>query len=158
MSKVLSPPSAEVNRILASYLPGPVDVHAEVRKAFEKGPVSHRSNAFATDFRATQRLLCELVGANRVEILLGSGSLANDAVGAQISLLQESGIILSNGEFGERLIDHATRLGLQFEAIQVEWGEPFDFTAVRQQAKRSGKARWLWGVHCETSTGIVNDL
>src|SRR5882724_355940 len=123
MSKVLSPPSAEVNRILASYLPGPVDVHAEVRKAFEKGPVSHRSNAFATDFRATQRLLCELVGASRVEILLGSGSLANDAVGAQISLLREPGIILSNGEFGERLIDHATRLGLQFEAIQVEWGE-----------------------------------
>jgi len=158
MSKVLSPPSAEVNRILASYLPGPVDVHAEVRKAFEKGPVSHRSNAFATDFRATQRLLCELVAASRVEILLGSGSLANDAVGAQISLLQEPGIILSNGEFGERLIDHATRLGLQFEAIQVEWGEPFDFTAIRQQVKRSGRARWLWAAHCETSTGILNDL
>jgi len=158
MSKVLSPPSAEVNRILASYLPGPVDVHAEVRKAFEKGPVSHRSNAFATDFRTTQRLLCELVQASRVEILLGSGSLANDAVGGQISLLQEPGIILSNGEFGDRLIDHATRLGLQFEAIQVDWGESFDFNAVRQRVKRNGKARWLWAVHCETSTGILNDL
>src|SRR5204862_935579 len=82
MSKVLSPPSAEVNRILASYLPGPVDVHEEVRKAFEKGPVSHRSNAFTSDFRSTQRLLCDLAQASQVEILLGSGSLANDAVGA----------------------------------------------------------------------------
>src|SRR5438552_6151773 len=88
MAKVLSPPSAEVNRILASYLPGPVDVHAEVRKAFEKGPVSHRSDAFAAEFRATRRLLCELAGAREVEILLGSGSLANDAVGSQISLLE----------------------------------------------------------------------
>src|SRR6476620_5815785 len=51
-----------------------------------------------------------------------NGILANDAVGGQISLLQEPGIILSNGEFGERLIDHATRLGLQFEAIHVDWG------------------------------------
>src|SRR5436190_6185995 len=110
MSKVLSPPSPEVNRILASYLLGPVDVHAEVRKAFEKGPVSHRSDAFASEFRATKRLLCELVQAKEAEILLGSGSLANDAVGGQISLLREPGVVLSNGEFGDRLLDHASRL------------------------------------------------
>src|SRR3954464_4371843 len=58
MSKALSPPSQEVNRILSSYLPGPVEVHHEVRKAFEQGPVSHRSDAFTAEFRATKRLLC----------------------------------------------------------------------------------------------------
>ena len=158
MSKVLSPPSAEVNRIMASYLPGPVDVHAEVRKAFEKAPISHRSNAFATDFRATKRLLCELAQASRVEILLGSGSLANDAVGAQISLLQQTGLILSNGEFGDRLIDHATRLGLAFEVQQMSWGEPLDYRAIRRRVDRSQDVRWIWAVHCETSTGILNDL
>src|SRR5437867_10546601 len=52
MSKVLSPPSAEVNRILASYLPGPVDVHEEVRKAFEDRKStrlnsSHRTISYA---------------------------------------------------------------------------------------------------------------
>ena len=158
MSKVLSPPSAEVNRILASYLPGPVDVHEEVRKAFERGPVSHRSNAFANDFRATKRLLCELAGASRVEILLGSGSLANDAVGSQISLLQAPGLVLSNGEFGDRLLDHARRLGLQFDALQMAWGEPFDYGEIRQKVRRLDKTQWLWAVHCETSTGILNEL
>ena len=157
MSKVLSPPSEEVNRIMASYLPGPVDVHEEVRRAFEKGPVSHRSKAFNADFRATQRLLCELVQATHVEILLGSGSLANDAVGAQLSLLQQPGLILSNGEFGDRLIDHATRLGLQFEVLQMGWGEPFDYPALGQEVRQSRKIHWLWAVHCETSTGILND-
>src|SRR5207248_10130126 len=98
-----------------------------VRKALEKGPVSHRSNAFATDFRATQRLLCELAHASQVEILLGSGSLANDAVGGQLSLREQPGIILSNGEFGDRLIDHATRLGLNFEPLASGWGEPLDY-------------------------------
>jgi aspartate aminotransferase-like enzyme len=155
---VLSPPSAEVNRILSSYLPGPVDVHAEVRKAFEKGPVSHRSNAFATELRSTKRLLCELVHASQVEILLGSGSLANDAVGGQISLLEQPGLILTNGEFGDRLIDHATRLGLNFEPLQMGWGEPFDYSAFQQRVEQGKRADWMWAVHCETSTGILNDL
>jgi len=157
MSKALSPPSPAVDRILASYLPGPVTVHEDVRKAFEKGPVSHRSAVFTAEFRATKKLLCELTGARHVEILLGSGSLANDAVGAQISLLRQPGIILSNGEFGDRLTDHATRLGLQFEVLQMEWGEPFDYGDILHRLLRDQKARWLWSVHCETSTGILND-
>src|SRR5881396_925325 len=115
MAKALSPPSDAVERILASYLPGPVDVHEEVRQAFERGPVSHRSDSFMADFRATKRLLCELTRAQHVEILLGSGSLANDAVCAQLSMLDQPGLVLSNGEFGDRLIDHATRQGLDFE-------------------------------------------
>lgn len=158
MSKALSPPSAEVNKILASYLPGPVDVHEEVRKAFEKGPVSHRSDAFTVEFRSTKRLLCELAGAKNVEILLGSGSLANDAVCAQLSLLNQPGLILSNGEFGDRLIDHATRQNLQFEVMQMSWGEPFDYNAVRQRVEQMENPGWVWAVHCETSTGILNDL
>jgi aspartate aminotransferase-like enzyme len=158
MAKQLSPPSAAVASILANYLPGPVDVHAEVREAFEKSPVSHRSDLFMGDFRATKRMLCELVKAQRVEVLLGSGSLANDAMGAQLSLLGQPGLILSNGEFGDRLIDHATRLGLEFEVLQTGWGEPFDYGDLLHRVVRSEKARWLWAVHCETSTGILNDL
>src|SRR5688572_9048043 len=95
MSKALPPPSRAVDKILASYLPGPVDVHGEVRKAFEKGPVSHRSDMFMADFQMTRRLLCELTKAAKVEILLGSGSLANDAVCAQLSVLNQPGLILS---------------------------------------------------------------
>ena len=155
MAKTLSPSSPTVERILASYLPGPVEVHEDVRKAFERGPVSHRSDAFAGEFKATQKLLCDLTSATKVEILLGSGSLANDAIGAQISLLGARGLILSNGEFGDRLIDHAARLGLQFDVYEMEWGEPFDYAEIR---RRVGAHGWIWAAHCETSTGILNDL
>lgn len=157
MAKTLSPSSPTVEKILASYLPGPVEVHEDVRKAFERGPVSHRSDAFTGEFKATKKLLCDLTSAAKVEILLGSGSLANDAIGAQISLLGTRGFVLSNGEFGDRLIDHATRLGLQFDVYQMEWGEPFDYAEIRRRiAERP--VGWMWGTHCETSTGILNDL
>ena len=155
MAKTLSPSSPTVERILANYLPGPVEVHEDVRKAFERGPVSHRSDAFAGEFKATKKLLCDLTSAAKVEILLGSGSLANDAIGAQISLLGGRGLVLSNGEFGDRLIDHATRLGLQFDVYEMEWGEPFDYAEIHRRLAAHG---WIWAAHCETSTGILNDL
>lgn len=128
MAKALTPPSGAVEKILACYLPGPVDVHLEVCKAFARGPVSHRSDGFMADFRATRRMLCELTRAKSVEILLGSGSLANDAICAQLSLLKQPGLIVSNGEFGDRLIDHATRQGLEFEVYQIGWGDPLDYS------------------------------
>lgn len=158
MAKALTPPSDTVEKILACYLPGPVDVHEEVRKAFERGPVSHRSDGFMADFRATRRMLCDLTKARNVEILLGSGSLANDAICAQLSLLKQPGLILSNGEFGDRLLDHATRQGLEFEVYQIGWGDPLDYAEIRRRLDANPKLRWVWTPHCETSTGILNDL
>lgn len=157
-SKAVAPESETVQRLLANYLPGPVDVHEEVRRAFERGPISHRSERFSADFHATKRLLCELTGAKYVEILLGSGSLANDAVGGQIKLLAAPGLILSNGEFGERLVDHATRLGLQFQVYRKDWGQPFDYAELEGWVRGLAPLAWIWAVHCETSTGVLNDL
>ncbi|HEV8538744.1 MAG TPA: aminotransferase class V-fold PLP-dependent enzyme [Bacteroidota bacterium] len=141
----------------ANFLPGPVSIHKDVMKVFGENPVSHRAEHFMHDFQQTRRLLCRLVHASRVEILLGSGTLANDAVAGQLSLINRPGLILSNGEFGERLIDHATRFGLSFETIKVEWGEAFN----PQEIVRSfggSPVSWLWAVHCETSTGVLNDI
>jgi aspartate aminotransferase-like enzyme len=157
-SKALAPDSEDMQKMLANYMPGPVDVHKEVKRAFERGPVSHRSDLFMADFRATKRMLCQLTGARHVEILVGSGSLANDAVCGQIKLLDEPGLILSNGEFGERLIDQATRQGLRFEVYRKNWGEAFDYSELRKNISADPRLRWIWGVHCETSTGILNDL
>lgn len=158
MAKALTPPNSAVEKILACYLPGPVDVHEEVRKAFARGPVSHRSDGFMADFRATRRMLCDLTKARNVEILLGSGSLANDAICAQLSLLKQPGLILSNGEFGDRLLDHATRQGLDFEVYQIGWGDPLDYAEIRRRLDANPKLRWVWTPHCETSTGILNEL
>ncbi len=99
-----------------NLLPGPVTIGREVREALAEEPVSHRSENFIDAFRRTQQLLCKLVGSRHIEILMGSGTLANDTIAGQLSLMPGNGLILSNGEFGDRLIDHATRFGLSFDA------------------------------------------
>lgn len=140
-----------------TFFPGPVPVASEVREAFSRPPVYHRSEQFRDAFERTRARLCRLTGARRVEILLGSGTLANDAVAAQLALQELPGIVLSNGEFGQRLIDHARCHRLNHSVVQSDWGEPLDLTAAAAAVRHTGAA-WVWAALSETSTGMLNDL
>ncbi|HEX9457721.1 MAG TPA: aminotransferase class V-fold PLP-dependent enzyme [Thermoanaerobaculia bacterium] len=138
---------------MANLLSGPVSIHPDVVAAFGAGPRSHRSPAFDDDLCRLKASLCALVSAEYVEVLVGSATLGNDAVAAQLSLLESDGLVVSNGEFGERLVDHASRARLGFEHMWLKWGEPFDLDAI------AGRAfDWIWIVACETSTGVLNDV
>ena len=153
-----SSPSRSFQASAVNFLPGPVTIRREVRRAFEQAPESHRANGFNKDFKAVKALLCELTSAREVELLLGSGTLANDVVAAQLSLEKSRGLVLSNGEFGERLLDHAHRFGLKFDAFEFPWGQPIELAAIRKMFGSSQRPGWIWCAHCETSSGVLNDL
>ncbi|MGQ0545242.1 MAG: aminotransferase class V-fold PLP-dependent enzyme [Betaproteobacteria bacterium] len=136
-----------------SFLPGPVQVGAAAERAFRDAALSHRDERFGEMLGRVKSRLRELTLARHVSILLGSGTLANDAVAAQLAQRPGKGLVLANGEFGERLIDHARRWRLGFEAARVPWGEPLPLERIAAQ-----RPRWLWIAHCETSTGMLNDL
>lgn len=138
-----------------NLLPGPVAVTPAVQTALSEAPASHRSPAFAAHFAAVQGQLRALTGSVHVQLLLGSGTLANDAVAAQLSLCDQRGLILSNGEFGERLADHARRFGLRFATVEAPWGRPIDLDLVERALQE--RPSWMWFVHLETSSGVVND-
>ena len=142
----------------ASFLPGPVAIHRRVRRAFERPAESHRSDRFIAEFQKIRHRLCQLVEARHVEILLGSGTLGNDAVAAQLALEQKPGLIVANGEFGERLIDHAQRFDLTFDSLKFSWGEAYDLAAIERFLARTPMVGWIWCVHSETSTGMLNPL
>jgi len=77
------------------------------------------------------------VKAKRVELLLGSGTLANEVIAGQLALTAEPGVVLSNGEFGQRLIDHAQRWRLPVRTLELEWGATFAPDAVRRFLTRA---------------------
>jgi aspartate aminotransferase-like enzyme len=153
-----SSPARSFHPSAVNFLPGPVTVRREVRRAFEQAPESHRSESFKRDFQAAKQVLRELVRARNVELFMGSGTLANDVVAGQLSLLGQPGLILSNGEFGSRLVEQARRFNLKFDALEFAWGEPLDLAAVRKKLSARRAPAWLWCVHCETSTGVLNEL
>jgi aspartate aminotransferase-like enzyme len=143
-------------RMKANFLTGPVELRAAVRAAFREAPLSHRDPAFLAMLKKTRVALCRLVNAPHVALMIGSGTLANDAVAAQLAHAGE-GLVLANGEFGERLVDHARRCGLRFGTELREWGAPFDWSRLSRRAVLERPA-WIWAVLCETSTGILNPL
>ncbi|MGG1152943.1 aminotransferase class V-fold PLP-dependent enzyme [Bacillus wiedmannii] len=140
-----------------SFLPGPVDIEENVRKAFSTKPISHRSKSFQMTMENVKKRLLQITKAKRVQIMLGTGTLANDAIALQLRSLKGKGLVLTNGEFGNRLIGHAARAQLHFDTYKKEMGEPFIYTEL-EQILETGNYEWLWFVHHETSTGMLNDL
>jgi aspartate aminotransferase-like enzyme len=42
--------------------------------------------------------------------------------------------------------------------LRWPWGRPWDLDAVREALAGGLEGGWVWGVHLETSTGVLNDL
>lgn len=141
-----------------SFLPGPVPMRKKVTDAFKEATVSHRNIEFMENMDEVCLKLKKLVNANHVQVAVGTGTLSNDMVAAQLSTLPGPGLILSNGEFGYRLQDHADRFGLEYTTISKEWGQPISSEEVEGILKQNGEIKWIWTVHCETSTGFVYDV
>lgn len=143
---------------ISNFLPGPVNILPEILAEFSKPPNYHRTKMFIEDYNATKNALCEFTRAKNVQLLMGSGTLANDVVAGQLSIIEKPGVILSNGEFGSRLVKQGNRHNLKFEALELEWGEVFSKTDIVNFIEELPEINWLWTVHCETSTGVINDI
>ncbi|MBS4179221.1 aminotransferase class V-fold PLP-dependent enzyme [Lederbergia citrea] len=140
-----------------NFLPGPATIAAEVSQGLSTVPYSHRSKEYESKLKLVKEQLKSLVNARHVQLLHGTGTLANDVIAGQLRQLGGRGLILVNGEFGERLVNHAERFGLLFDTIEVEWGTTFLEEEVKATLTQ-GNYEWMWAVHCETSTGVLNDI
>jgi len=141
-------------------LPGPVTISRAVREAFHEPPIYHRGSEFIERFVQVRRTLATLVGGRSVVILNGSGTLANEAVAATLAATPGTshGVLLINGEFGQRLAQQATRFGLKPRHLTWAWGQPWDLDEVGAVLANEPPGTWVWGVHQESSTGVLNDL
>jgi aspartate aminotransferase-like enzyme/N-acyl-L-homoserine lactone synthetase len=151
---------AEREHAIVSLLPGPVQIAPEIRDAIGLRPVSHRGNEFIARYERLRRILSEMSGGLRCAIMAGSGTLANEVVGATIAATTtfRRGLVLNNGEFGRRLAAQASRYGLDFDTLAWEWGERWNFDDIRAALERDRTIDWLWACHCETSTSLMNDI
>lgn len=156
----LGRPAQKATSDLLCLLPGPVQISAAVREAFAEPPISHRGESFIREFERVRRVLSNLVGGHDVALLCGSGTLANDAIAAALAADRNvgRGLLLVNGEFGERLVDHARRFGLRTHIMAWRWGDPWDLDEISATLESEPDLTWVWGVHQESSTGVLNDI
>jgi aspartate aminotransferase-like enzyme len=149
---------SRAEQLLFNYLPGPVSLAEGVLTANSAEPGSHRSASFVERFNCFRIMLSRKLHAGRVQIMTGSGTLGNDVVAAHLSLLPGKGLVLVNGEFGKRLRDQAVRAGLNFTVVEAESGKTFAEEELAVAIGNIPELEWIWAVHCETSTGVLNNL
>lgn len=136
-----------------NFLPGPVDIAPVVQAAMAAPAVWHRSKDFLHLYAQTKEKLLQLAQSRHVCLLQGSGTLANAVITQEIKKLGTRGLIVSNGEFGSRLIQQAAQAGLAFESYILDWGQRLDPNVMTNLLVDKD---WLWLTQCETSTGALN--
>jgi aspartate aminotransferase-like enzyme len=142
----------------ANFSTGPVALSPAVRAALAAPPISHRSAEFVSLLAETREQLRSLVRAKHIGIFCGSGTLANEVVAQQLKRLPGRGLILVNGEFGERLQGLAQRAALALDVVAFPWGHAFDLARVRETLSARNDYAWIWTVATETSTGVANEI
>ena len=137
-----------------TFYPGPV----KQLESIGYTNLSHRTLSFKAIYERVQQKLLHLANTKHVGIIVGTGTLANEVMLAQLQAQQlGKGLILTNGEFGERLRKQAVRWSLDFDVVEQEWGALFDCEKIALLLG-TGAYEWMLVVHGETSTGTCNDL
>jgi len=143
-------------------LPGPPYLAEDVIRACSGPSVYHREESFLQAYRRTRRLLAQHLHGMDVALLPGGGTFANDAIAQALRHLPHAaeapGIILRNGEFGDRLAAHARAAGLAFEDFDGGWARPWPLARLRQRLQQGPAPAWIWGVQVESSTGMANPV
>ncbi|MBM7840017.1 aspartate aminotransferase-like enzyme/GNAT superfamily N-acetyltransferase [Alkalihalobacillus xiaoxiensis] len=140
------------------FLPGPVSMTSKVQQAWSKPPFSHRSETMATVVKEVKEELLSLTSGHFVEIAVGTGTMANEMIAGQLAKVKEHGAIIASGEFGERLLEQAERWDLSFDRVHHQDWSPVSLDSIKTLLAGNRAIKWLWTVHCETSTGYLYPL
>lgn len=132
--------------------PGPVEVPERVLRAQARPLVSHRSPEFRRLLAGLLEGLRELSGAEEALVLAGTGTTAVDALAWGLVEPGSRVLVVSVGEFGERLAESLARRGA---SVTVVRGGPAEAAARALEALESGRFDYLAVVQNETSNGTL---
>lgn len=140
-------------------IPGPTPVPQEVLSALSGPMINHRGPEFAVIQNKVTEGLKKVFGTkNDMIILTSSGTGGLEAAMANTLSPGERVVVISIGEFGERLIKIAKAYGADVVPVSFPYGSAADPDKVRQVLKSETKVNTVYLTHNETSTGVTNDL
>ena len=149
-----------LNQEVLLLTPGPTPIHPRALAALSWPMRSHMDpDVFAYNDRIVadlERLYKTAPGAF-TSLLSGTGSLGMEAGFANLLEPGDRALIVNNGVFGERMIEMATRLGIEVIPVSFPPSSPINVEKVREVAHRTSP-KLIAIVHGETSTGVLNPV
>lgn len=142
--------------------PGPLSTSPSVRAAmwYDSCTWDHDYKNIVTDIRSRLLRIAHCDPSIYTTVLMqGSGTFGVEAVlGSSINRTRHKALILVNGVYGSRMVEMAAVLGLPHVVHEVAENQSFEVQAVRDILERDKGITHIVMVHCETTTGILNDL
>ncbi|SEW11599.1 pyridoxal-phosphate-dependent aminotransferase family protein [Natrinema salifodinae] len=138
--------------------PGPTEVPVAVRERMsEPTPNPDVEPEFFEFYRDLTDKLGAVYGDDDVLILGGEGILGLEAAIASLVEPGDRVLCLSNGLYGDGFADFVEMYDGEAVVCDAPWQEPLDLDAIESQLE-DGSFDAATMVHCETPTGVLNDL
>jgi len=140
-------------------IPGPTPIPPRVMNAMVNPIIYHRSIEFGGVISEIVENVKKLLRTSGdVLIFSSSGRGVIEATLVNSISPGEKVLFLINGIFGEVSADIAERFGVQVEKLEFPWGEAVDIDQLEDYLKNNRSIKAVFVIHCETSTGVVNDI
>lgn len=140
------------------FVPGPVWVRPEIRRALDAPMIGHRSREFRDLFTSIEGKLRRLFHTEQ-HVFVATASGTGLMEGALLNTVPRSVLVTTVGAFSERWEGIASHLGLEVDHLHHEWGTAVDERALADRfVGRRHHFDAVTITHNETSTGLINDL
>lgn len=139
---------------------GPSNVHPRVLQAMTASLLGHLDPVFLQVMDDVRGMLREVFKTNNAATLPVSGTGTAGMEAACVNILEPGDvfIVATNGYFGERLAEIASRTGAQVVTVDHAVGEPVTADSIKAELAKHDKVKGVAVVHAETSTGVLTPL
>jgi aspartate aminotransferase-like enzyme len=141
------------------FSPGPTMLPPEVLLKMAEPIMHHREPEFEKIFAEIREDLKYLFQTkNEVLVFTSSGTGAMEGAVSNILSKGDKAIVVRGGKFGERWGEICKAYGVEFIAIDVEWGRAVDPEKIQKILESDPSIRAVYTQATETSTGVLHPV
>ncbi|KPI48059.1 pyridoxal-phosphate-dependent aminotransferase family protein [Clostridioides difficile] len=143
-----------------NYAPGPTETRENVRLArAEKTTNPDIDVDFVEFYKKTCEKFGNIVGTkNDVYILSGEGILGLEAACASLTEKGDRVLVIDNGIYGEGFKDFVTMYGGEYVLFSSKYTKSIDIDELKAFLDKDSNFKYATVVHCDTPTGVLNDV
>lgn len=142
------------------YTPGPTDVRENVRLARAKATTNPDVDIeFVEFYKKTTEKIAQIINTkNPVYILSGEGILGLEAACASLTEVGDRVLVIDNGIFGKGFGEFVEMYGGEAVYFSQDYTKEIDINKLASFLEQDHNFKYATVVHCDTPTGILNDI
>jgi alanine-glyoxylate transaminase/serine-glyoxylate transaminase/serine-pyruvate transaminase len=144
------------------FVPGPTNVPERVQRAMVVSMEDHRSSKFPDLTRSCLEQLKEVFKTKTGTPVIFPATGTGGWEAALTNTLSPGDLVLASrfGQFSHLWIDMCTRLGLEVQTVECEWGEgvPVEKYQEALEKDKQHRIKAVLATHNETATGVTSDI